>query len=161
MVHWYSTKKIKIGAGYNLTTSTRMDLHEILDSSEFHGLKPSHKEIRRSFLLMSLFLLIKPSWCLHPTYYSSTNSMLDSNWTPDHDKHADSRTLHSRTIKWLTVGWYSANSLPGIFTQNNHLVGGFNLSEKYESQLGSLFPIYGNTVPNHQPDHDYKYIHIL
>jgi len=27
--------------------------------------------------------------------------------------------------------------------------------EKYESQLGSLFPIYGKikTVPNHQPDH--------
>ena len=57
-----------IGVGYNLTTSTRMDLHEILDSSEFHGLKPSHKEIRRSFLIMSLFLLIKPSRCLHPTY---------------------------------------------------------------------------------------------
>jgi len=28
----------------------------------------------------------------------------------------------------------------------------FNPSEKYESQLGSLFPIYGTTnVPNHQP----------
>jgi len=24
-----------------------------------------------------------------------------------------------------------------------HLVGGFNPSEKYESQLGLLFPIYG------------------
>jgi len=26
---------------------------------------------------------------------------------------------------------------------NSNLVGGFNLSEKYESQLGWLFPIYG------------------
>ena len=35
-----------------------------------------------------------------------------------------------------------------------YLVGGFNPSEKYESQVGSLFPIYGNIkfhVPNHQP----------
>ena len=33
------------------------------------------------------------------------------------------------------------------------LVGGFNPSEKYESQLGLLFPIYGTIkhVPNHQP----------
>jgi len=33
------------------------------------------------------------------------------------------------------------------------LVGGFNPSEKYKSQLGLLFPIYGKIkhVPNHQP----------
>jgi len=31
------------------------------------------------------------------------------------------------------------------------LVGGFNHLEKYESQLGLLFPIYGKNVPNHQP----------
>ena len=33
------------------------------------------------------------------------------------------------------------------------LVGGLNPSEKYESQLGWLFPIYGKikNVPNHQP----------
>ena len=33
------------------------------------------------------------------------------------------------------------------------LVGGFNPSKKYESQLGWLFPIDGNikNVPNHQP----------
>ena len=32
-------------------------------------------------------------------------------------------------------------------------VGGFNPSEKYESQLGFFFPIYGKikNVPNHQP----------
>jgi hypothetical protein len=34
-----------------------------------------------------------------------------------------------------------------------YLVGGFTPSEKYERQLGSLFPIYGKikNVPNHQP----------
>ena len=32
-----------------------------------------------------------------------------------------------------------------------YLVGGFNSCKKYESQLGSLFPIYGKNVPNHQP----------
>jgi hypothetical protein len=33
------------------------------------------------------------------------------------------------------------------------LVGGFNPSEKYERQLGFLFPRYGKikNVPNHQP----------
>ena len=37
-----------------------------------------------------------------------------------------------------------------------NLVGGFNPSEKYESQLGWLFPIYGKikNVPNHQPVND-------
>jgi hypothetical protein len=40
------------------------------------------------------------------------------------------------------------------FSFREHLVGGFNPSEKYESQLGLLFPIYGKikNVPNHQPD---------
>jgi hypothetical protein len=39
------------------------------------------------------------------------------------------------------------------FWDVSHLVRGFNSSEKYESQLGFLFPIYGNikNVPNHQP----------
>jgi hypothetical protein len=34
-----------------------------------------------------------------------------------------------------------------------YLIGGFNPSEKYESQLGWIFPIYGKikNVPNHQP----------
>ena len=36
-----------------------------------------------------------------------------------------------------------------------NLVGGFNPSEKYESQLGWLFPIYEKikNVPNHQPEY--------
>ena len=40
---------------------------------------------------------------------------------------------------------------------NTNLVGGFTSSEKYENQLGWLFPIYGKikSVPNHQPDIDY------
>ena len=36
------------------------------------------------------------------------------------------------------------------------LVGGFNPSDKYESQLGWFFPIYGEKhVPNHQPVYIY------
>ena len=40
------------------------------------------------------------------------------------------------------------------FAGTTWLVGGFNPSEKYESQLGWLFPTYGKIkhVPNHQPD---------
>ena len=42
------------------------------------------------------------------------------------------------------------------------LVGGFTPSEKYESQLGLLFSIYGKikNVPNHQPD-KYMYLSLL
>ena len=46
----------------------------------------------------------------------------------------------------LIIGFFSGLSLC--------LVGGFKPSEKYESQLELLFPIYGKIkhVPNHQPD---------
>ena len=40
------------------------------------------------------------------------------------------------------------------------LVGGFNPSEKYESQLGLLFPRYGKNqihVPKHQPDENCRF----
>jgi len=39
-----------------------------------------------------------------------------------------------------------------FFLEHHVLVGGFNPSEKYESQLGLFFPIYGEikNVPNHQ-----------
>ena len=39
------------------------------------------------------------------------------------------------------------------FIRQTILVAGFNPSEKYESELGLLFPIYGKikNVPNHQP----------
>ena len=45
--------------------------------------------------------------------------------------------------------------------KNILLVGGFNPSEKYESQLGSVFPIYiwknKIHVLNHQPAYVYTY----
>ena len=44
------------------------------------------------------------------------------------------------------------NGVPPKSSKIDYLVGGFNPSEKYESQLGWLFPIYGKKhVPNHQP----------
>ena len=53
-----------------------------------------------------------------------------------------------RLSLWVT--WLGAKG--GV---RSLLVGGFNTPEKYESQLGWLFPIYGKikTVPNHQPDY--------
>ena len=35
----------------------------------------------------------------------------------------------------------------------SHLVGGFNPSEKYESQLGSFSQYMEKNVPNHQPEY--------
>ena len=51
---------------------------------------------------------------------------------------------------WM-VGWTCWND--GCDRVRDELVGGLNPSEKYESQLGWLFPIYGKIehVPNHQP----------
>ena len=45
------------------------------------------------------------------------------------------------------------SDLVPILLHGLQLVGGLNPSEKYESQLGWLFPIYGTikNVPNHQP----------
>ena len=37
------------------------------------------------------------------------------------------------------------SSLLCIYTRIAYLVGGFNPSEKYENQLGLLFPIYGKS----------------
>ena len=46
--------------------------------------------------------------------------------------------------------WWETHS----FVSLRELIGGFNPSEKYESQLGLFFPIYGKIkhVPNHQPE---------
>ena len=43
-----------------------------------------------------------------------------------------------------------------------NLVVGFNPSEKYESQLGLLFPIYGKKhVPNHQAVNDQRVLWLV
>ena len=41
---------------------------------------------------------------------------------------------------------YSAYTITSTFWLNSNLVGGFNPSEKYESQLGLLFPTYGKII---------------
>ena len=57
--------------------------------------------------------------------------------------------VNERPVCFLTVSreWFQR-----LIRGQHILVGGFNSSEKYESQLGLLFPIYGKikTVPNHQ-----------
>jgi hypothetical protein len=66
-------------------------------------------------------------------------------------------------VKGLRFGRQSSSQLPWLLGSSswypsvhikflNNLVGSFNPSEKYESQLGLSFPIYGKikNVPNHQ-----------
>jgi hypothetical protein len=63
-----------------------------------------------------------------------------------------------------TSSWLMVTGVPNEFYSPNRnvyinkicrlcLVGGLNPSEKHESHLGLLFPIYGKikNVPNHQP----------
>jgi hypothetical protein len=50
--------------------------------------------------------------------------------------------------------------IPTIFIKHNHIVGGFNPSEKYESQLGLLFPIYGEKKMFETTNQEIFYIYI-
>ena len=61
---------------------------------------------------------------------------MDFPWIHDPSYKSQSHSTHGKTRSW-----------------NDWLVGGLNPSEKYESRLGWLFPIYGKikNVPNHQP----------
>jgi len=57
---------------------------------------------------------------------------------------------------WAEISDPRAGVTPGSkllkSLKKSNLVGGFNPSETYESQLGLLFPIYVEKhVPNHQP----------
>ena len=71
----------------------------------------------------------------------------------------------------MTTGWWytypsekhefvnGKDDIPYI-VENNKLVGGFNPSEKYESQLGSLFQAYGTRKFMFQTTNQYIYIYI-
>ena len=58
-------------------------------------------------------------------------------------------------LKWIGLWVIPSNSrsINSTSRYQTDLVGGLNPSEKYESQLGWLFPIYGKikNVPSHQP----------
>ena len=51
------------------------------------------------------------------------------------------------------VEWQGLKKHVPVIFSHIYLIGGFNPPEKYESQLGWLFPIYAKikNVPNHQP----------
>ena len=64
-------------------------------------------------------------------------------------------TLHYITLHYVTLRYVTLHYIT-LHTYIVYLVGGFNPSEKYESQLDCLFPIYiyiwtNKNVPNHQP----------
>ena len=90
---------------------------------------------------------------------------MDDNWgylhfrkppSYDNDNHHHRSRLHHPSCVMFT----SADSHPGFLVVRrsnvlenpwNHLVGGFNPSKKYESQLGLLFPICGNSTCSKPP----------
>ena len=71
--------------------------------------------------------------------------------------------LGSDALCAKVVGWTTWGGWPLDLGKSHdlYLVGGFSPSEKYESQLGVWFPIYGKIkhVPNHQPVHTHTYIY--
>ena len=81
----------------------------------------------------SQFLLDGPRW--PATFYWSRRSGV-----PNDKLHKNSHVDIMSLSSWIRI--------------HRVLVGGLNPSEKYESQLGWLFPICGKikTVPNHQPE---------
>ena len=74
-------------------------------------------------------------------------------WDQLRPKTASKCPQISRGFRWIFPNKKPKN--PSIDGGYYPLVGGLNPSEKYESQLGWLFPIYGKikNVPNHQPVH--------
>ena len=60
-------------------------------------------------------------------------------------------TVHSPSFQWWSSEDVRNCPYMSLYVCTSKLVGGFNPYEKYESQLGWLFPIYGKMkhVPNH------------
>ena len=80
---------------------------------------------------------------------------------PDHDAHGRSAKhgYPSCGTKPLDIHGYPFEIYPRPLDQFgwlNTLVGGFNFSEKYESHLGLLFPIYGKTKFMFQTTNQHK-----
>ena len=72
-------------------------------------------------------------------------------------EYIDIYVIHVCIVKWYNHAYHIY-----IIIYKKYLVGGFNPSDKYESQLEWWFPIYyGQTqnVPNHQPVYIHIYIH--
>ena len=86
----------------------------------------------------------------------SSNSMVpvtNSHWNnASWFSNKDSWCCAARASQQRSCCFMHHCRLPVIFS-HIYLIGGFNPPEKYESQLGWLFPIYAKikNVPNHQP----------
>ena len=89
-------------------------------------------------------------------YSVRTTSALSSNFACSSFNFLRCRRRHVSSLcqcwPWVIHG----HAIYHPFHGATYLVGGFNPSEKYESQLGLLFPIYYiygkiKNVPNHQP----------
>ena len=68
------------------------------------------------------------------------------------------------TVKWSNFGWFGIPSMwlwLKVVVMICFLVGGLNSSEKYESQLGSLFPIYGKIKAMFQTTNQFLTLPIL
>ena len=73
-------------------------------------------------------------------------------FSPAKGQRSHRGTRIERCLRPPSVGCSECPGQP-IFGRGTSSSGGFNPSEKYESQLGLLFRIYGKitNVPNHQP----------
>ena len=92
-------------------------------------------------LLFDMFLfhgIIFYSWCL------CTSTKYDHHWKKQDFWLVSELYAHFCSLKHPYFFCFSNEQIGHSISQLNHiLVGGFNPSEKYESQLGWLFPIYG------------------
>ena len=96
---------------------------------------------------------INPNPCLNTTHLFEDRNIepppAELQWL-----HRRQRLHGLRFRPWVTSASGRNDQLGIGEDTRRYLVGGLNPSEKYESQLGWLFPIYGKikNVPNHQPD---------
>ena len=92
----------------------------------------------------------------HDDPYLRSESSLDVCFTGDPFKVVHPRHLKSSSLLFFAGHIQSNDRWKNMILI---LVGGFNPSEKYESQLGWSFPIYGKlkNVPNHQPGYAHMF----
>ena len=92
-----------------------------------------------------------PSWIRHG---SGTPALTETGTSVWSCRRLDPPAIFGAPFRPFHAGHFpiASNKKNGKL-RNPYLVGGLNPSEKYDSQLGWWFPIYGKikNVPNHQP----------
>ena len=135
------TKRHRYSAGFNCLTCGCV---------RYHGKEQSTRKVMCQTEYVATRVQVHPRQLTFTTLPLIVNAETPTCQCCSGDQRAVTMvSLHMSTQRKSSIGTIQPLRIPLHFI----LVGGFNPSEKYESQLGFLFPRYGKikNVPNHQP----------